>query len=83
MLSRDKQTDRQTNQRYQKHNLLCQGGAREVKIEQSQALLSWWVKEEGWLQYNTTLNNIKRMLSPMGMGRGVQAAGKSWRKEDW
>ena len=26
MLSTDKQTDRQTNQRYQKHNLLCQGG---------------------------------------------------------
>ena len=25
MLSTDKQTDRQTNQRYQKHNLLCQG----------------------------------------------------------
>ena len=26
MLFTDKQTDRQTNQRYQKHNLLCQGG---------------------------------------------------------
>ena len=26
MLSTDKQTNRQTNQRYQKHNLLCQGG---------------------------------------------------------
>ena len=26
MLSTDKQTDKQTNQRYQKHNLLCQGG---------------------------------------------------------
>ena len=26
MLSTDRQTDRQTNQRYQKHNLLCQGG---------------------------------------------------------
>ena len=25
MLSTDKQTNRQTNQRYQKHNLLCQG----------------------------------------------------------
>ena len=29
-----RQTDRQTNQRYQKHNLLCQGGnAKEVIIE--------------------------------------------------
>ena len=26
MLSTNKQTDRQTKQRYQKHNLLCQGG---------------------------------------------------------
>ena len=26
MLSTDKQTNKQTNQRYQKHNLLCQGG---------------------------------------------------------
>ena len=26
MLSTDRQTDKQTNQRYQKHNLLCQGG---------------------------------------------------------
>ena len=26
MLSTDRQTDRQSNQRYQKHNLLCQGG---------------------------------------------------------
>ena len=26
MLSIDKQTDKQTNQRYQKHNLVCQGG---------------------------------------------------------
>ena len=28
MLSTDRQTDRQTNQRYQKHNLLCQGGKK-------------------------------------------------------
>ena len=28
MLSTDKQTDRQTNQSYQKHNLLCQGGKK-------------------------------------------------------
>ena len=27
-----RQTDRQTNQPYQKHNLLCQGGNKEVKI---------------------------------------------------
>ena len=26
MLSADTQTNKQTNQRYQKHNLLCQGG---------------------------------------------------------
>ena len=26
-----RQTDRQTNQRYQKHNLLCQGSNKEVK----------------------------------------------------
>ena len=33
MLSTDKQTDRQTNQRYQKHNLLCQGGNKmEIHI---------------------------------------------------
>ena len=31
MLSNDKQTDRQTNQRYQKHNLLCQGGKNNNK----------------------------------------------------
>ena len=30
MLSTDKQTDRQTNQRYQKHNLLCQGGNKQI-----------------------------------------------------
>ena len=35
MLSTDKQTDRQAdrhnNQRYQKHNLLCQGGKNSSK----------------------------------------------------
>ena len=36
MLSTDKQTDRQTdrrqtNQRYQKHNLLCQGGKKSFR----------------------------------------------------
>ena len=30
MLSTDRQTDRQTNQRYQKHNLLCQGGNEKL-----------------------------------------------------
>ena len=30
MLSTDRQTDRQTNQRYQKHNLLCQGGNKNT-----------------------------------------------------
>ena len=33
MLSTDRQTDRQTNQRYQKHNLLCQGGKKEAPHE--------------------------------------------------
>ena len=37
MLSTDKQankqTDRQTNQRYQKHNLLCQGGKNGHSLE--------------------------------------------------
>ena len=34
MLSTDRQTDKQTNQRYQKHTLLFQGGnAKEVKIK--------------------------------------------------
>ena len=32
MLSTDKQTNQQTNQRYQKHNLLCQGGNKEEVI---------------------------------------------------
>ena len=32
MLSTDKQTNRQTNQRYQKHNLLCQGGKNKWSI---------------------------------------------------
>ena len=39
MLSTDKQrnrqTDRQTNQRYQKHNLLCQGGNNGLKREKN------------------------------------------------
>ena len=29
MLFTDKQTNKQTNQRYQKHNLLCQGGNKQ------------------------------------------------------
>ena len=45
MLSIDKQTDkqtddRQTNQRYQKHNLLCQGGNYAKFIITS--LCFWW-----------------------------------------
>ena len=31
MLSTDRQTDKQTNQHYQKHNLLCQGGNNNNK----------------------------------------------------
>ena len=42
MLSTDKQTnkqtDRQTNQRYRKHNLLCQGGNYMSKICLNQSL---------------------------------------------
>ena len=30
MLSTDKQTNKQTNQRFQKHNLLCQGGNKQT-----------------------------------------------------
>ena len=32
MLSTDKEADRQTNQRYQKHNLLCQGGNDQYSL---------------------------------------------------
>ena len=32
MLFTDKQTDKQTNQRYQKHNLLCQGGNKQCNF---------------------------------------------------
>ena len=28
----DKQTNKQTSQRYQKHNLLCQGGKKKEKV---------------------------------------------------
>ena len=35
MLSTDKQTNKQTNQRYQKHNLLCQGGNELYVFPQS------------------------------------------------
>ena len=39
MLSTDKQTDRQTNQRYQKHDLLCQGGNQLFSRYKSRVLL--------------------------------------------
>ena len=38
-LSTDKQTDRQTNQRYQKHNILCQGGNQLFSRYKSRVLL--------------------------------------------
>ena len=36
MLSTHKQTNRQTNQRYQKHNLLCQGGNKQTDRQTNQ-----------------------------------------------
>ena len=34
-----RQTDRQTNQRYQKHNLLCQGGNKSSRVVPPQRLV--------------------------------------------
>ena len=60
MLSTDKQTDRQTNQLYQKHNLLCQGGnypfpmqlpksfiCKVILTLQAQVMKEVWLRAQG------------------------------------
>ena len=85
MLSTDRQTDRQTNdQRYQKHNLLRQGGnnvtmqiikcfKRVQQIDQTNPLLGFYILEMKLLQIVMSL--VQAGAAGMERVRGVSVQG--------
>ena len=56
MLSTDKQTNKQTNQRYQKHNLLCQGCNNTMPFDDVTIFLWWHVLQLVRTQHYFGLN---------------------------